>query len=59
MTEILTPSGKLTLEQSRIRSKNVICNLCGKYLKPIKNDRDRRYCHLICEKRYDNKIFNK
>jgi hypothetical protein len=31
------------------RCKNIMCVECGKYLRPIKNDWEKRFLHLICE----------
>lgn len=31
------------------RCKNIMCVECGRYLRPIKNDKEKRFLHLICE----------
>jgi|LakMenEpi03Aug12_release.lakeMendotaPanAssembly.Ray.scaffolds.fasta_scaffold1222523_3 hypothetical protein len=31
------------------RCKNIMCVECGRFLRPIKNDKEKRFLHLICE----------
>jgi hypothetical protein len=30
------------------RCKNIICNFCGKKVRPIANDKEKRFCHVKC-----------
>jgi len=31
------------------RCKNIMCVECGKFLRPIKQDKEKRFLHLVCE----------
>jgi hypothetical protein len=34
------------------RCENILCQFCGKKLKPIKNDSEKRFNHLSCEDKW-------
>lgn len=40
------------------RCKNIMCVECGKFLRPIKNDKEKRFLHLVCEEIRIAKINN-
>jgi hypothetical protein len=38
----------MNYEDSIKRCENIICNFCGKKVRPIKNDKEKRFCHVKC-----------
>lgn len=41
----------MNYEQSKERCKNIICGLCGRKVRPIHNDYEKRYNCLKCGKK--------
>jgi hypothetical protein len=47
----------LDFEASKERCKNILCGLCGRRLRPIHNDQEKRYAHLTCIEKWNREVY--
>ena len=47
---------EMEYDKSIERCSIMICNICGEKLRPIRNDNEKRFTHIKCDKEYMKEI---